>query len=247
MPVWPLRRPQGSTQLYYLDVGSGVTRVLGLYRRKMAYPIRHKLLTVFGSSWGGAEEWSYSVRIIPETSEQDVTQAQVDALATPTSTFWNDTGCGMPVNYLLEGIKLAPIATDGNYPPDEISYTHLFTADPGPASTVVHPPQIAYAVTLTTSAPRGRGSKGRFYVPAPGFAVGSTGKITTGYPPAIMAAARTWILAINSATNVGTVGVLSSLGSGTSRVVAGLRAGVVLDTQRRRRNHLSEDYQSLAI
>lgn len=215
----------------------------------MAYPIRHKLLTVAGSSWNGTEEWSFSVRIIPDSGGESVSQTQCDDAAATVTTFWNTTGLGMPSNYVLEQTKLAPIGTDGHYPEGEIAFVHNHSGDTGPASSVFHAPQIAYAVTLLTAVPRGRGSRGRFYLPAPSFAVSSTtGKLSSGVASGIGGIVKDWLNALNGVTGLGTVGLITKVGLfGTSHAVTAVKTGVVLDTQRRRRNHLSEDYVTTAL
>lgn len=109
------------------------------------------------------------------------------------------------------------------------------------------PAAVALAVSLMTSVPRGRGHAGRFYLPGPASAMTPDGRHSTGIPAAVNAAVRTLILAINSAADVGTVGVITSLGSGTSRTVVRVRTGQRPDIIRRRSRQQLEDYQSLDL
>jgi len=213
----------------------------------MTFPITHKLLTIGGTAYSSTEEWQFGMRIIPETVGQGPSQAQVDALATPISTFWNTAGMFMPTTHSLTFAKLAPIGQDGHYPPGEIAFEHVFTADPGPGGGPVFPAAVALAVSLMTSVPRGRGHAGRFYLPGPASAMTPDGRHSTGIPAAVNAAVRTLILAINSAADVGTVGVITSLGSGTSRTVVRVRTGQRPDIIRRRSRQQLEDYQSLDL
>lgn len=213
----------------------------------MTYPITHKLLTIGGTSYGSTEEWQFGMRIIPDTPGDLPTQAQVDSLATPITTFWNTAGIFMPTTHSLTFAKLAPIGIDGHYPPGEVAYEHVFAADPGPGGGPVYPAAVALCVSLMTAAPRGRGHAGRFYLPGPASAMTPDGRHSAGIPPAINAAVRTLILAINGAASVGTVGVITSLGSGTSRVVTAIRTGVRPDIIRRRSRQQLEDYQTLAV
>lgn len=213
----------------------------------MTFPIVHKLLTIGGTSYGSTEEWQFGMRIIPETVGQGPSQAQIDALATPISTFWNTAGMFMPFTHSLTFAKLAPIGLNGKYPDGEVAYEHVFTSDPGPGTTPIYPAAVALAVSLMTAVPRGRGHAGRFYLPGPASAMTSSGVHSTGIPAAVNAAVRTLILAINSATDVGTVGVITSLGSGTSRVVTAVRTGERPDIIRRRSRQQPENYQSLDL
>jgi hypothetical protein len=213
----------------------------------MTFPIVHKLLTIGGTSYGSTEEWQFGMRIIPEVVGQGPSQAQIDALATPITTFWNTAGIFMPTTHSLTFAKLAPIGINGHYPEGEVAFEHVFAADPGPGGGPVYPAAVALCVSLMTAVPRGRGHAGRFYLPGPASAMTPDGRHSAGIPPAVNAAVRTLILAINGAADVGTVGVITSLGSGTSRVVTAVRTGVRPDIIRRRSRQQLEDYQTLAV
>lgn len=213
----------------------------------MTYPIVHKLLTIGGTSYAGTEEWQFGMRIIPETVGVGPSQAQIDALATPIQTFWNTAGIFMPQTHSLTFCKLAPIGLNGKYPDGEIAYEHVYTADPGPGTTPLYPAAVALVVSLRTAAPRGRGHAGRFYLPGPASAMTSDGRHSSGIPTAVNSAVRTLVLAINGATEVGTVAVITSLGSGTSRAVTAIRTGQRPDIQRRRASNQAEDYQTLDL
>jgi hypothetical protein len=214
------------------------------------YPIRHKLLSVLGTTFTGADIFSFSVRIIPPIGSLTVSQAQVDALAAATSTMFASANLAVCPWNRMTAIKLAPVGTDGHYPPGEDAFEHIYSggvAGGAVVSNIIWPPQCSYSVGLQTAALRGRGHIGRFYLPSMAFNVNTaTGKVgdLAGSAGAVL---RTWINAINATTDIGTVGVITSLGSGTSRVCTGIRLGQVIDTQRRRRNNISETYTSVAL
>lgn len=216
----------------------------------MPFPIRHKLLSVLGTTFNGADIFSFSMRIIPPIGGETVDQAQVDSLATATSTMFANANLAVCQWNKMTAIKLAPIAADGHYPPGEDAFEHVYApAIVGGAtvSTIIWPPQCSYSVGLQTAASRGRGHIGRFYLPSLSFNVNTaTGKVGD-LSASVGAVLRTWINAINATSGIGTVGVLSSLGSGASRVVTGVRLGQVVDTQRRRRNAIGESYTSVAL
>lgn len=187
------------------------------------------------------------MRIIPETVGVGPSQAQIDALATPIQTFWNTAAIFMPVSHSLTFCKLAPIGLNGKYPDGEIAYEHVYTPDPGPQTSPLYPAQVALAVGLRTAVPRGRGHAGRFYLPGPASAMTSDGRHSSGIPTAINSAVRTLVLAINGATEVGTVGVITSLGNGTSRAVTAIRCGQRADVIRKRAGKQDEAYQTLDL
>lgn len=115
-----------------------------------------------------------------------------------------------------------------------------------------HPTQVALAVSLATSVPRGLASKGRFYLPGPVVALDPTWRMTAADRNGIGGRLQTFLRALDHTIGTGTgstrlvPAVVSPLGigsgGGTIRRVTRFRLGRVLDTQQRRRNALSEDY-----
>lgn len=210
----------------------------------MPYPFRHRLLTVFGDSWGGVEEFSFSVRLIGPTAP---VQADVDALVAPTQTFWNTAAMNIDSQHRLLGVKLAPIGTDGFYPPGEVSVEALVTPDPGPGAGGNHwAPQCCVCVTTTTDTPRGHAAMGRFYLPSMTGEISASGRQPAGLNATIAAAAATWLSAVQ-ATTAGNPVVLSKVGVGANHEITGVRVGDVIDTQRRRRRQLVESYAVAAL
>lgn len=216
----------------------------------MPFPIRHKLLTVLGTTFNGADIFSFSLRIIPDIGSEQVTQAQVDALAPSAQAMFSNANLAICSWNKMTGLKLAPIGVDGNYPPGEDAVEHVFApsiAGGAVVNTIIWPPQCSYSVGLQTAADRGPGHIGRFYLPSMAFNVNTaTGKVGD-LVASVGATIRTWINAINLVADVGTVGVIGKVGSGSSRVVTGIRCGQVVDTQRRRRNAIDETYTSVAL
>ena len=205
----------------------------------MPYNQRHKLLTVFGTSFNGVETWSFGVRFSPVTGVEPVTQAQVNACVTPTQTLWNDPTLFMPSSHSLTGIKLAPIGVDGKYPPGEVAFIADITPDPGPTNTNQHPAQCTQVCTfLAEGQPRGRASRGRIYLPCPNAAVSSgTGGNSLG--SAIATAVATWLSALNDVADLGQAAIMSELGTGITAPITQTRGDDLPDTQRRRRRQLT--------
>lgn len=202
----------------------------------MPFTGAHKLLTVFGTSFSSEETWSFGVRFFGTGST--VTQALADACEAATVTFWNDGTIFMPSSHALTGVKLAPIGTDGKYPPGEIAYIGEITPDSGPSSTNIHPAQCTQVVTfLSDLIPRGRGSRGRIYLPCPGAAVSPTSG-ENGLAAALALATATWLTALNAVSGLGIASIMSELGSGITSPIADVRADNLPDTQRRRRRQL---------
>lgn len=205
---------------------------------------RHKLLTVYGTLFG-VESWQFGLRIAPGSDTTSVSQAQVDACKAPILTWFTDANAGFPTSTLLTGCKLAPIGEDGKYPPGEVAYTGDIVDTGGPINTNVHPPQCAMVMTLVSSAvPRGRGSLGRVYFPAPALSISSTGTVG-GYTATAVVAFRTLLNAINAIPDLGTVAIYAREGLRNGVVLPAFYTPVgfcrmdnVMDTQRRRRKSI---------
>ena len=212
----------------------------------MVFTEEHNLLTVFGTSYSGTETWSFGVRF-QATVHTDPTQAMADACKAATITFWNTAGIFMPISHSLTGVKVAPIGTDGKYPPGKIAYIGAITPDTGPTSTNLHPAQCTQVVTLLSSLiPRGRGSHGRIYLPCPAAAISSADG-TNSLASALATATATWLSAMNDVSGLGLAAIMSSVGSGITGVVDSVRADSLPDTQRRRRRQLTSARSSAAV
>jgi len=167
------------------------------------------------------------------------------------STFWISTSSKFSSSHRLVSVKLAPIATNGRYPDGEVAVEHVYGTPPTggtPSGGNEWPPQCAYVITLLTAAPRGRGSKGRVYLPPLVQPVDTTTGLIPDQITAVGATFKTMVNAINALSGVGTVGVVGKTGEfGSSRAVTGIRLGRVVDTQRRRRRSLAESATTLSL
>jgi hypothetical protein len=64
---------------------------------------------------------------------------------------------------------------------------------------------------------------------------------------AILGTTKTMLNAFTGLAGIGHVLVMSNVGAGDNNQVTGLRGGLVMDTQRRRRRSISEAYHTLAL
>lgn len=212
----------------------------------MSFDFEHNLLTVFGTSFNGVETWSFGVRFF-QISHVDPDQTMADACRAATQTLWNTAGIFMPSSHSLTGVKVAPIGTDGKYPPGKIAYIGDITPDGGPSNTNIHPAQCTQVVTfLSDTQPRGRGSHGRIYLPCPAAAV-SASDGTNSLASALATAVRTWIVAMNAISGLGVAHIMSNLGAGISSPITDVRADNLPDTQRRRRRQLTSTTSTVAV
>lgn len=213
----------------------------------VTYAQDHRLLTIRGVSQGSADRWGIGLRFA-RTGLTQPTQAEVDACVAPIRAWFTSTSSFFPLTTTVDEIKLAPIGTNGKYPPglDSVIAT-IGTAITGTTSTAALPPQVAWVVSLTTPLPRGRGHIGRVYLPAFRSSIPLTnGRLGTTEVTGMLATFKTMANALIGLSGLNTMVVASPLGA-PFQAVTGLRGGLVLDTQRRRRDDLDEGYQLLAL
>jgi hypothetical protein len=210
----------------------------------------HIKLTVSGDAWNATEFWQFGVNCrhltgVPPTDAG--LQALATAMMAPTSSFLGSAASLMSSSARFIGVKAALVGTDGKYPATSVpGWNYLGTPLPG-VSTVAAVPQATLAVTLLTNIPRGRGSRGRFFMPPVGVAVGTDGRVTIAQADALETAAKTWLNAIVADPNVTDILVMSGLGTGTSGVVNSIGCGRVVDTMRSRRRSLVENRTPIAL
>lgn len=213
----------------------------------MTYDSAHKKLTVTGNLFGGLETFSFSIRGMSDSTPP--TQADVDAFEAPLRTFFTASTTAICSQHNVTEIKLAPIGLDGRYPPG----TDSVVKSPSPAmfgggASSSHFPQLSMALSMTTALPRGRAHLGRIYLPPLGSTVlPVSGLIDNTTVTQVLANWKTLLDAINALAQPFTVAVMSNVGAGTHQLVTGVRAGRVMDTQRRRRRSMIENPLSLAL
>lgn len=146
---------------------------------------------------------------------------------------------------LLQGIKVAAIGTDGHYLTDP-RIVDLGSGTDGTAAGVV--PQTTMVLSLRSGSSLGTGNYGRMYLPHCGMALVSGGPYAASTGVTGLAnAAQTFLQDITAAINVDLTAVvrpriMSQAGSGSQKVIERVAVGRVIDTQRRRRNRLTEEY-----
>lgn len=208
----------------------------------MTYPSSHLRVTWFGDAWMQQEEWSTGLRLDGTTLP---TTAQMDALDTAFQTLFSSSAAKTSYGARYWGVKVAPQNSEGLYGEtgqavEKIRPAVHFTANSGGL------PQATLAVTLTTGTLRGLANEGRMYLPATSHLPSDDGRITLAQADALRSVVVDFIVAVN-AVGLGPVTVFSKVGTGAKRAVNGVRVGRVIDTQRRRRNQISEEYRYAAV
>lgn len=223
----------------------------------MAYD-RRSIYMTFGGSLAVTEEWNTGLHFAhPEggTGDHNVTVAEWNALIGSANlaanlqailTTWFQSGnSGAAIGALsdLRYLKLAYLDLDGTYLSDP-PFVSEFAPVLAPVTTPL-PPQVSYVVSLRSGLVLGDANFGRMYMPPPTWLVGqNAGLASSAEVTAARTAARTMINGITSrlATQVPGIKpvIMSKKGIGTTKAVAKIGIGQVLDTQRRRRNRLND-------
>jgi hypothetical protein len=221
----------------------------------MPYPASFHRLVIIGTLY--AEDFNTSLSIVPnalgELGMPEVDAPTLAAVADVVEDWWTAGGGLTPIqaqaNVKLTGIKLNRINAAGHYE-DPVTMEHVYSSPIAGTGGGVSPAQNSMVSTLATAIPRGRGSKGRMYLPPCGHigTLGTDGRVTAAGALACAASTRSFINALNAVyTLVGSVGVASNAGAGAFNHVSEVRVGRVVDTVRSRRTSLLEDYQVVAL
>lgn len=213
----------------------------------MAYDIAHNLLA-FGGNLPGGETWSCSMRMTgTDPVTESVSQALCELIADEVDS-WFTTTSEISARVTLAWVKFNWIGTDGKYVHAFTSRVDYSPTHNAPYAETHYPNQIAIVVSLHTAFVRGRGSRGRLFLPIPGAAINdSNGVLDASDRVPVANGVRDLIEALNLVTPPGFVTVFSKLGSGAHGLVTGVDCGRVLDTMRSRRTSLVEDRQLVPI
>jgi len=199
--------------------------------------------------WGGKlpgnEQWSCGLRMVPITSTVPTNDpAMLAAASTAVRAYHVNGATFISQSAKLSFVKLNVVTPAGHYAEDathEVVHSDVMGGGP---SAAPYPNQVAIAVSLTTGFSRGPAHRGRFYLPLPGFVLGTDGTIASGNAIGLSGTTDTFIAALNAITTNAAVAVMSrKAGAPAHRLVTGNLVGRVLDTQRRRRRSIPEDYQ----
>lgn len=212
----------------------------------MPFPRAHRMLTLFGDAWTQSEIWQMGLRLdAPPTAQPDA--AEMTALKDAFTVWWSATDQNFSYRVRMLGIKVAPVQLDGSYGDGNDAQVSLFATPVVGLSAMDYAyPQLSVVCTLLTSISRGRGSRGRFYPPPQVQSLAADGRIPAERAGVLVTHNKALIEDIND-VGIGPVSVGSALGLGLLEPVTQVRCGRVIDTQRRRRNAITEEYVTTSI
>lgn len=179
---------------------------------------------------GGSEIFEFGVACASGMTPQALSAA----LAPVISDFWNGGAQnGIAASATVRGVRVENLREDGTV--GDSFYTAI-QPEAGSFSNLI-PTIVSHAVTLETETPgsHGRMVRGRFYPPASCSVVGSTATLN-----AAEVYANAWAGLLNGFNDQGAnVCVASTTGGGQIAPVTGVSVDTVIDTVRRRKNHVT--------
>jgi len=150
----------------------------------------------------------------------------------------------------LTGIKIAAIGTDGAY----LTEPYIVEDEsPSDGSTQQTPPQLSIVISLLSGFTLGAGNRGRMYLPHCHLGMATDSPVSNGATTdAVAAAAADFVNAVtghldDDLTAVVFPAIMSQVGAGSAKGVTAVSVGSVTDTQRRRRDQLTEIYSTVTL
>jgi hypothetical protein len=221
----------------------------------MVYAHRVARVTLSGTMFQGQEVWSTGFFLGQEGADAgDPSQAAVDAIRDLWVAFFTNSTSRISSNYQFTQAKIAAVGANGFTEKENVVYSYPAATTVGGVSTETLPPQCALVLTLLSDRPRGKAAKGRMYLPGIASSPGTNGKISTTVATGVATNAKTFFDGVRANFNMPGLPILAAKGSGAfaamnaqNDFIQTIRVGDVIDTQRRRRNGLTEVYTSRTL
>lgn len=222
---------------------------------------RTHLYLVWGGGLPGGEIWSNSLRMTGPNLGDGIlgvmTAAQLETwvqgdLKDKVQAWHTDAQAHVHGGATLAFVKGNYVNMAGHYV-DAITHEHVYSpAVGGSSSAAVHPNQVSLAVSLATGLERGYAHRGRFYMPLPAIVIRTDGMISQGDADEVAGAAARFLTALNDWAGLDrplseNVAVMSKHGTGATHTVTAVEVGRVMDTQRRRRAEIPENWVTAPV
>jgi hypothetical protein len=224
----------------------------------MAGRYAHKVVrvTLSGTMLQGNEEWQTGFFMGRMSADATApTQAFCDLVRDSWATFFTAANSVINSNFTFTQAKCALLATDTKYDTSaDVVVSFPATAKTGAQGGAPLPPQIALVATLIGGSGKGLAGKGRMYLPGVCDPVGSNGRFNSLVAQNIANNLATFFNTLDA--SIDAPGHVINASMGTEKIayinaknvpVNGVRVGDVYDTQRRRRNSLSETYKTAVV
>ncbi len=220
----------------------------------MAVP-QHILVTFrghMGLSTSERETWSFGLRFTPGAqpgnpfSASGFEQADLDSMRARYSTFHNSVDARVSSFAFFREARAYEIGTDGRSMSEPLVSSQ--TVIGGYLTTPQLPWQNSVAVTLDAGYPA-KGRFGRFYLPPQCLTIEDTGLVSLTQATGVRTAVSSLLNDLSNLAGLdlgfGLVVIGRTGVEGTRRNVESVRVGRVVDTQRRRRRQVAENYLTI--
>ena len=164
--------------------------------------------------------------------------------------FWARANSRIPNGWTLNSVKYALINTEGRYD-DEDAHEEEVEPTPG-GGTLGWAPQLSLVASLTSSKRKDPGRYNRMYIPTTVPDLYGGPYLKQQQQELFLVSVLDYLEAVNGILDAGLtddyrVTVMSNTREGSALPVVAVRAGRVIDTQRRRRNKISENYITMNV
>lgn len=179
-------------------------------------------------------------------------QTLVNSAAAAANIFHQAAGVLAGSSTFIDYVSGAQIGVSGKYTPT-VQETVVSALNPlGGTGTPVLPWNAASVISLRTAIPRGRASNGRMYWPCQALAVAAgTGRVASTTQGPRVAAAKTFLDALNTAGNAYSAGmrvvVASNVGGGLIATVTSIRSDDRIDSIERRENDQPPNWSTATL
>ena len=203
-----------------------------------------------GTSGAGADIWSFGVKAASTTGAalpepvQFLLGTHMADLRDAYTAFHSSADGLIAPGALFTSVKVARLGFDGRYnaEPAEISG---FSNAGGGSSAQCTSPACSVCVSLWSGATLGEANHGRLYLPWTSLAsAAATGQMSVSQQGGLVSGAQTFLSAVEdevaSVAADARLHIMSAKGAGTSKQVLQVGVGLVVDTQRRRRNRIAD-------
>jgi hypothetical protein len=217
------------------------------------FPYKTVRVTIEGSCFGGSEVWTSGFYLGTEDADAGtIDQADVDNIATAWSTFFTHANTKISNLYKTHRIKAVMHNVTGGSDLSTLKIKDYTPDISGASAAAVMPAQVSLVGTMRSSIVHGKASHGRMYIPGICGAVGTDGRLSATDRDAIGLKFKEFITNVRGYAGMPGYPILIAKGYGLgppalSKYIYSVRVGNVYDTQRRRRNGLSETYYDAAI
>jgi len=217
----------------------------------MAY-IPHCRIVFRGFFINTPEEWSFSLKWRKDLGGgqiMDIENIDASGMLGAVTTL---IASGLFNNRVqCSGWRAYDIGVDGKMVGNPRIVEIATASQPKGTGPLLYPPQVSLTATMEGDN-RGPARFGRFYLPGPAHAVGTDMRLTTVSQTSYLNAVGAFLTDVADAIDIPTSTAraelvnASGIGAGAEQSVTKVRMGRVLDTIRRRRTSLLEEYTELS-